>query len=112
MNHALGKSERLHARDFRCAKWTGSGRSPHFLLFKSANDQSIARFGVVVSRKIKGAVKRNRIKRLVREFIRLHKHLFHGSADYSVRVTRMPSGLTREAVRMELATLASRAFNG
>jgi len=112
MNHTLGKAERLHKRDFRCAQWRGSGRSPHFLLFRSANDQSVARFGVVVSRKIKGAVKRNRIKRLVREFCRLHKHLFPGSANYSVRVTRMPSGLTWEAVRLELATLAIRAFNG
>lgn len=108
----LGRAERLHKSDFRFARWTGSGRSPHFLLFRRTNDQAVARFGVVVSRKIKGAVKRNRIKRLVREFLRLHKHLFPGAANYSVRVTKMPPGPAWGTVREELAALASKAFHG
>ena len=66
----------------------------------------------MVSRKIKGAVKRNTIKRLAREFFRLNKHLFPGSANYSVRVMRMPSGLSFEAGSLELGALTPRAFNG
>ena len=116
MEQTLGKTERLHKRDFHGVQWIRSGKSPHFLLFKctknETNDLSVTRFGVVVSRKIKGAVKRNRIKRLAREFFRLNKHLFPGSANYSVRVMRMTSGLTFEAVSLELGTLATRAFNG
>ncbi len=116
MEHTLGKSERLHKRDFHGVQWVRSGKSPHFLLFKSTknetDDLNVIRFGVVVSRKIKGAVKRNRIKRLAREFFRLNKHLFPGSANYSVRVMKLPSGLTWEGIRLELGTLAARAFNG
>jgi ribonuclease P protein component len=112
MEQTLGKTERLHKRDFHGVQWVRSGKSPHFLLFKCMNGLSVTRFGVVVSRKIKGVVKRNRIKRLAREFFRLNKHLFPGSANYSVRVMRMPSSLTFEAVSLELGTLALRAFNG
>ncbi len=116
MEHTLGKTERLHKKDFHGVKWVRTGKSPHFLLFKSAkngaDDLSVRRFGVVVSRKIKGSVKRNRIKRLAREFFRLNKELFPGSANYSVRVMRMPFGLFFEAVSLELGALATRAFGG
>ena len=86
MERTLGKTERLHKRDFRFARWAKSGRTPHFLLFKNDKGQPITRFGVVVSRKIKGAVRRNRIKRLLREFFRLNKQLFGASTAYSIRV--------------------------
>jgi ribonuclease P protein component len=115
MGQTLGKTERLHKRDFHGVRWVRSGKSSHFLLFKSTknetDDLSVTRFGVVVSRKIKGAVKRNRIKRLAREFFRLNKHMFPGFANYSVRVMRLPSCLTWETVRLELGMLATRAFN-
>jgi ribonuclease P protein component len=110
MEQTLGKTERLHKRDFRFAQWAKSGRTSHFLLFKNNKGQSIARFGVVVSRKIKGAVRRNRIKRLLREFFRLNKQLF-GDCDFSVRVTRMPPRVTFDAVSRELSVLVTRAAN-
>jgi len=51
-----------------------SGRSKHFLLLtKSATD---SKFAFTVSRKIRGAVKRNLAKRRLREILRLNqKHL-------------------------------------
>jgi ribonuclease P protein component len=112
MDHTLRKTERLHKRDFRSAHWVKSGRSPHFLLFINRNDHSAVRFGVVVSRKIQGAVRRNRIKRLVREFFRLNKHLFQALGSYSVRVTRVPSRLTWDAFNQELGRLALTGLNG
>jgi len=111
MEYALRKAERLKRRDFRSAKWVRSGKTRHFLLFMSTNEHSTKRFGVVVSRKIKGAVRRNRIKRLLREFFRLNKELFLGCANYSVRVTRMPSSVSWDAVSRELRLLATRAVN-
>jgi|WetSurMetagenome_2_1015567.scaffolds.fasta_scaffold189233_2 ribonuclease P protein component len=111
MDLTLKKTERLGKGDFRGIKWVRSGRTAHFLLFKVKDDHSIRRFGVVISRKIKGAVKRNRIKRLLREFFRLNKQMFREGANYSIRVTAVPSPLTWELVCRELRTLTVKAVN-
>ena len=42
------------------------------------------RLGLTVSRKIGKSVRRNRVKRLVREFFRLRQHDFHLRADIVV----------------------------
>ncbi len=64
-----------------------------------------------MSRKIKGAAKRNRIKRLLREFFRLNKGLFRDCANTSVRVNQMPEHVTWQAVSRELQGLVARAGN-
>ena len=45
------------------------------------NNKPIRRFGITVSKKVGGAVKRNRVKRLVKEFFRLHKDQLPESSD-------------------------------
>jgi ribonuclease P protein component len=112
MELTLKKTERLGKRDFRKVKWVRSGRTAHFLLFRVKNDDSTRRFGVVISRKIKGAVRRNRIKRLLREFFRLNKELFREGANYSVRVTVAPVCLTWDAISRELHALVAKAAGG
>lgn len=64
-----------------------------------------------MSRKVRGAVKRNRIKRLLREYFRLNKESFLEYANYSVRVTRMPPGPKWDVVSRELQILVHRAVN-
>ncbi len=68
------------------------------------------RFGVVVSRKIKGSVRRNRIKRSLREFYRLNKQLFQERANYSIRVMTMPTDVKWDAICRELHTLVAKAI--
>ena len=47
--------------------------STHFVLFVMRNGLGRARLGITVTRRVGGAVKRNRAKRLVREIFRRHK---------------------------------------
>lgn len=58
---------------------------------------------------MKGAVRRNRIKRLLREFFRQNKPLFEESMNHSVRVMAMPERVTWKAVSAELRVLLSKA---
>jgi ribonuclease P protein component len=76
MAFAFGKDRRLRKRaDFLRVQSTGLRvPSPHFTLLVAArpDDPSMpARFGIVASSKVGGAVKRNRIKRVCRECFRL-----------------------------------------
>jgi ribonuclease P protein component len=66
---------------------------------------------VVVSRKIRGSVRRNRIKRLLREFFRLNRELFRDGTNTSVRVMQMPEHVTWRHVSRELEGLAAKAGN-
>jgi ribonuclease P protein component len=52
-----------------------------FTLIVRQNNLEQSRIGISVHRQIKGAVKRNRIKRIVRESFRLHRELYPECAD-------------------------------
>ncbi len=47
----------------------------HFVVLLKPNQVGITRLGVTVSKKVGNSVIRNRVKRIVREFFRLNKHL-------------------------------------
>ncbi|MEA3469052.1 MAG: ribonuclease P protein component [Thermodesulfobacteriota bacterium] len=58
-------------------RWHGKG----FSLIFCANELGYNRIGISVHRKLKGAVKRNRIKRIIRESFRLQRSLYPDDAD-------------------------------
>lgn len=77
---SLTKRERLHLNsEFKNVFKKGKVcHHPLLTMFVynriTGNHSDIARLGLVVSRKIGNAVKRNRVKRILREFFRLNKN--------------------------------------
>lgn len=61
-----------------------------------------ARLGLVVSRQVGTAVARNRIKRVIREFFRLHLEAFP-RGDCVVIPARGAAGLSNDVIRSQLA---------
>ncbi len=95
---------RLRRADFQ--RTTGAGRrisSRHFLVFLlDRGDAGRTRLGITVTRKVGNAVRRNRIKRLVREWFRLRTYEL-GASDLVVIAKRsIPPDLTLAEVRADL----------
>ena len=67
-----------------------SGRQPH------------SRLGLTASRKVGGAVVRNRVKRLLREWFRLHRHELRDDWDLVIIARRPPAGLDLKEVEEQL----------
>lgn len=57
-------------------------RTKNFIILYLRNSTSRSRFGITATKKIGGAVQRNRVKRLIREFFRLNQHHFKGPTDF------------------------------
>ena len=57
-----------------------------------------SRLGITVTKKVGGAVTRNRIKRLVREYFRLNKHLLSGEWDINIIAKKEAADLSSEKV--------------
>ena len=69
-----------------------------------------SRLGITVSRKVGHAVVRNRVKRRVREWFRVHRNTLGEQLDWVV-IGRAPAGqLTREAAEAELSRLSQLAM--
>ncbi|MDD2943406.1 MAG: ribonuclease P protein component [bacterium] len=82
--------------------------SGSFLLCWSAAEQS--RIGVTVTTKVdKRAVRRNRLKRLVREFFRLNRSRINGNYDIVVIARNSAVTTSNDKLRRELAYLFYKA---
>ncbi|MBI5642339.1 MAG: ribonuclease P protein component [Deltaproteobacteria bacterium] len=87
-NFSFSKNERL-LRPEEFAKVRKLGKryyTKSFVLYLLPNELDIQRLGLSVGAKAGNAVRRNRIKRLVREFFRLNKVSFPESSDILISV--------------------------
>ncbi|MCO6401773.1 MAG: ribonuclease P protein component [Verrucomicrobia bacterium] len=110
-DQGLARHQRLtRSADFRSAYDVGRkqvGRC--MVLFLLPRPEGSLRLGVVSSRKIGGAVQRNRARRLLREAFRKNRHHLRGQADIVLvaRAHVLETALPR--IEHELLTLAARA---
>ncbi|MEW6184273.1 MAG: ribonuclease P protein component, partial [Thermodesulfobacteriota bacterium] len=79
--------------------------SPHFLVIIKPNNLNITRLGLTVGKKAGGAVQRNRIKRLLREFFRRSRENLPASRDIIIIALKGPDPLTYHQVSKELTPL-------
>ena len=85
----------------------------HFKFAFKENGLGITRLGITVSKKIGNAVKRNRVKRLIREFFRLYKAFFPNSYDVVLAAKKGAYGLEFWKIREELGEiLLGKKFRG
>jgi ribonuclease P protein component len=106
-SHLYPKEERLlNRKDFvnlnRVEKRYLTG---HFTVFFKENGLDVSRLGITVSKKIGKAVKRNRIKRLLREFFRLNKKIFPKGFDVVFVANKGAQSLIYWEIQEELSEI-------
>ena len=101
------KKERItYPQDFRRVMKLGRRLSSrNFILFIKKNENLFHRLGIVVKKEIGPATFRNRMKRYIREFFRLHKHQIKGSYDIILMVKKGCSFNRYQEVEEELRGL-------
>lgn len=81
-------------------------KSDFFIIKKSDNNLAFSRFGVVISKKVsKSAVRRNKIKRAIFDFIRLAKLHEVANKDVLIIVSPKTAELKKEEIEKELTKL-------
>lgn len=104
---ALSKEEKvLKRKDFIRRSSNDRKRVfPHFLVIMKPNNLGITRLGLTVGKNRGGAVQRNRIKRLLREFFRRSKNKLPPSQDIIIVALKGSDPLTYCQVLEELTPL-------
>ena len=89
---------------------TGKGfiqkRNKYFLLRAKENEFGFGRFGLIISNKVsKSAVKRNQIKRIIFDIIRLEKICDKRPGDFLVTVLSPVSQLDKLEIKKEILSI-------
>jgi len=77
----------------------------HFIVVLLKKEKGPTRLGLTVSKKVGGAVQRNRVKRLLREFFRLNYCKFDSHVDISIIAKKGANNISFDRVCEELKKL-------
>ncbi|MCP4681049.1 MAG: ribonuclease P protein component [Desulfobacterales bacterium] len=83
----------------------------HFTIIFKQNGLGVTRLGITVSKKAGNAVRRNRVKRLIREFFRLNKSLFQAGYDLVITAKKDASHLDLWKIKDELGIIFDKKFS-
>jgi ribonuclease P protein component len=103
------RTDRLRKR-FEFGRVRDQGRRVYtksFVILLCPNSEGAQRLGLTVSQKVGGAVRRNRVKRLLREVFRLERGLFPSSTDVVIIAKAGCEVDSFEAVRGEIGQAGS-----
>ena len=106
----FGKEKRILKDDeFQQVYRKGKRRhTKNFTVIIAPNTQGYVRLGLRAGKKVGSAVKRNKIKRLVREFFRLNQHKLGDSQDYLIIAKNEAAALDYDQTFDELSKLIDR----
>jgi ribonuclease P protein component len=102
--YTFGKEERIRRRaDFlRITRDGAKYQTDHFRVCMCPNSFPYRRLGITVGKHVGSAVKRNRVKRLIREFFRLNRGELPASADFVIGAKEGAADLNFRQVSDEL----------
>jgi len=83
-------------------------KTAHFIVIFAASRETQGRLGITVSRRVGCSVERNRVKRRVREFFRLHRNELQPAHDLLVIARTGAEKLSYEDVESELSAALAR----
>lgn len=96
----------MRRKDFEAVYRGGKRRAgPHFVVFGLRNGLDVTRFGSSVSRALGGAAERNRIRRQVREIVRLHRRGIETGWDIVIQPRRTVAQAPYASLAKELVEL-------
>ena len=101
---SLTKADRISKRsEFRYISNFGKKlEDKYFIVLFCIGQTERSRLGLTVSRKVGNAVKRNRVKRLLREYFRLNRQKLDGNWDINIIAKKDAADLTLDQVFLSL----------
>lgn len=98
------RKERIRKRSdyiktYKCGR---NIETSHYKLNILKNSKNLRRLGISVSKKTGNAVKRNHIKRIIREFFRLNKEIFPKNSDIVITVKPGTADHSYQGISSEL----------
>jgi len=103
----FGFSKKEHIRkrkEFLAVMASGQRlQTKHFIIYHRLSSYPFSRLGITVSHQVGKAVQRNRVKRLLREFFRLHKQKLYPGQDVVIIAKKGAANLTYHQISEELS---------